>query len=82
MGDRTLTSSTEERLPHGPYWTVSIDRSANGAPGIFVTITHGSASKLGHDEMSVYVKDGNEFLKPVIAWLAANPTTPESEKKE
>ena len=82
MGDRTLTSSTEERLPHGPYWTVGIDRSANGAPGLFFTITHESASKLGHDEMSVYVKDGNEFLKPVIAWLAANPATPESEKKE
>ena len=82
MGDRTLSRATEERLPHGPYWTINIDRSANGTPGLMITIHHRTAEDFPVEELTVHVEDGNEFLKPVIAWLAANPTTLESEKKE
>lgn len=76
MSDRNLVHYEEERNEHGPYWTLDIDRSATGTPGLFFTIR--SASYLERDrniealnrELSVFVKDGNELLAPVLAWLA------------
>lgn len=88
MADRTLVSYEETRLEYGPHWTLTASRSAAGAPGLFFTIKTSTGSPEDrhivalNQEMTIYVEDGNEFLKPIIAWLEANPVTltPETEK--
>lgn len=75
MSDRNLVHYEEERLEHGPHWTLDIDRSSAGQPGLLITIR----SKMhdpkysGHPElereMTIVVEDGNALLGPVLEWL-------------
>lgn len=79
MSDRVLVTYEEDRLPEGPHWTLTIERSAEGAPGLLLTIK----SKM-HDpdyqhiealnrEMTIVVNDGEALLEPVLAWLKNGP---------
>ena len=75
MADRNLVTFEEERNEHGPHWTLHIDRSAAGQPGLFFTIKtemHAEADKHIESlnrELTVVVKDGVALLAPVLAWL-------------
>lgn len=75
MSDRTLVHYLEPRNDEGPYWSLTIERSAAGQPGLFFTIktqTFSDADRhiasLNH-EMTIVVEDGNELLAPVLEWL-------------
>lgn len=76
MADRNLVHYEEPRLEHGPYWTLDIDRSANGQPGLLLTIKCGTYDERYrhiealNQEMTIIVEDGNALLAPVLAWLS------------
>lgn len=72
MADRTLVHYEEERHPEGPYWTLDIDRSAAGQPGLLLTIgmkMFDSNHQHLDREMTIVVEDGNALLAPVLEWL-------------
>ena len=70
MADRTLVTYQESRLDDGPYWTLSIERSAGGTPGLFFVIRHKSfGDSYQAEELSVFVDDGKKLLEPVLKWL-------------
>lgn len=85
MANRTLATYEEKRLDTGPHWTLTVDRSAGGAPGLFFTIRTQTFDPEDRDiaslnqEMTVVVEDGNEFLKPVIEWLQDHTPTKKQE---
>jgi len=81
MADRILSKYEEPRLEDGPHWSVEVSRSAGGAPGLFFTIKYESVDgSIPSTDMTVLVEDGNEFLKPVIDWLATGPQAPTTKK--
>ena len=71
MSDRNLVTYEEPRNPTGPYWTLKIDRSAAGQPGLLLTIETNwfDGNPRGHNEMTIVVENGNELLAPVLEWL-------------
>jgi hypothetical protein len=73
MADRNLVTYTEERTWDGPYFTLEIDRSSAGVPSLMFTIRHQEYDKTGKKpeskSLSVVVRDGDELLGPVVAWL-------------
>lgn len=71
MGDRTLARYEEPRNEEGPHWSLEIDRSAAGAPGLLFTIHNDpfEGSPLKAEQMTVVVEDGRSLLAPVNAWL-------------
>jgi hypothetical protein len=70
MSDRTLVKYEEPRSHKGPYWGLTIERSAAGQPGLFFTISHRSFDgTLKGEELTVMVDDGRALLAPVIEWL-------------
>lgn len=78
MGNRTLVTYEEARLPEGPHWTLEIDRSANGAPGLIFTINTKTYREEDRHieslnrEMSVFVEDARDLLGPINEWLESN----------
>lgn len=71
VSDRTITKYTEERLDEGPYWTLSIERSASGRPDVLVTIRHESFDgALEPREMTVVVNDADRVFAPTVEWAA------------
>lgn len=73
MSNRNLAHYEEPRNEHGDrHWTLDIDHSAVGRPGLLLTIRSTmldrSRSHLDR-EMTVVVDDGNELLAPVLEWL-------------
>lgn len=80
MSDRTLVRYLEPRNDEGPYWTLTIERSAAGQPALLFTIktqtfsdAHRHIESLNH-EMTIVVEDGNELLAPVLEWLNDAPS--------
>lgn len=70
MSKRTLVAYEEERDANGPRWTLSIDRSAEGAPGLVFTIQYASSDETkAQMETTVVVKNGRALLAPVVEWL-------------
>lgn len=76
MSNRTLVTYEEKRLPEGPYWTLEVQRSAAGQPGILFTIRQeafGDAYIPGgwnkREEMTIFVEDANEIIGPIQNWL-------------
>ena len=70
MADRTLVKYEEPRLDDGPYWTLRIERSSGGKPGLFFVIRHKSfGDSYQPEELSVFVDDGKKLLEPVLKWL-------------
>lgn len=72
MSDRSLAHYEEERLEHGPIWTLDIHRSSAGQPGLFFTIRcEMYDTKYAHlnQELTIVVEDGNALLAPVLEWL-------------
>ena len=72
MSNRTLALYEEPRNEHGPHWTIGVDRSAAGRPGIFITIRrrmHDPTYSKLDQEMTIVIDDGAAFLAPVNAWL-------------
>ena len=69
MADRNLVKYEEERNPEGPYWSLEIDRSSAGQPGLLFSIKHQMFGKEEVAEQTVFVKDGNALLAPVLKWL-------------
>lgn len=66
---RTIIKYTEERLPTGPYWTLNVERSASGTPGVLVTIRHESFDgTLEPREMTVFVSDADLIFGHVVDW--------------
>lgn len=63
MSDRNLVTYEEPADHEGPNYTLRIDRSAAGAPGLLFTI------EVGGIESTVIVKDGRKLLEPVTEWL-------------
>lgn len=63
MGDRTLVLYTESDKAEHPY-RLRIERSSAGAPQLFFTIINEL-----EEEATIIVDDGNELLRPVLAWL-------------
>lgn len=55
----------------GMWESVTVERSAAGQPGILIIMERRDGD-LMEDQMCVTVKDGLEFLRPVMAWLHAN----------
>lgn len=84
MADRNLVHYEEERNPEGPYWTLDIDRSAAGQPGLFFTIESKTFSEADrhieslNQRMTIVVKDGDALLRPVLEWLQKG-AAPDSE---
>lgn len=69
MADRTLVSYTEPKGDPGTSsYTMKVDRSAAGAPGLFFTIINGL-----EEETTIYVVDGEALLEPVLEWLKNGP---------
>ena len=72
MSNRTLVHYEEERNPEGPYWTLEIQRSSAGQPGLLFTIRSEMfdrrLAKLDR-EMTIVVNDGSALLAPVLEWL-------------
>ena len=72
MADRKLVTLQEERNPEGPYWTLEVQRSAAGVPGLLVTISREMFDP-GYDrlnqELTFVVEDGWELVSPIIQWL-------------
>ena len=74
MADRTLVEYEEPRLDDAPHWTVRIERSAAGQPGLFfITKFESVDGSLPEVEQCVVVEDGRAFLAPVLAWLDPQP---------
>ena len=70
MADRTLVKYEESRLDDGPYWTLRIERSSSGKPGLFFIICHKSFDdSYQPEELSVFIADGRKLLEPVLKWL-------------
>jgi hypothetical protein len=85
MADRNLVTFEEERNEHGPHWTLEIDRSAAGQPGLFFTIKsemHDPVYEKLNQEMTVVVKDGVALFAPVLTWLATEDLVEEICKSE
>jgi hypothetical protein len=85
MADRNIVTFEEERNEHGPHWTLEIDRSAAGQPGLFFTIKsqmHDRAYDKLDNEMTVVVKDGIALLAPVLSWLSTEDLVEEICKSE
>lgn len=78
MADRTLVKYTEVRNPDGPYWTLTVERSAAGSPAVLITIKTETASlddrhiKALNHEMTIVVDDVEKIIGPLIEWLG-NP---------
>ena len=66
MSNRNLVTYVEPREEGGPFWTLEIDRSANGRPGLLFTIRH---EGLDSRELTVVVEDGSKLLEAVNLWL-------------
>ena len=75
MADRNLVHYEEERNSEGPYWTLDIERSAAGQPGLLFTIESKAFSESDRHiealnrQMTIVVRDGNALLAPVLEWL-------------
>ena len=85
MANRNLVTFEEERNEHGPHWTLHIDRSAAGQPGLFFTIKsemHDPVYEKLNQEMTVVVSDGIALLAPVLSWLATDDLVEEICKSE
>lgn len=73
MSNRTLVTYEESRLWDGPYWTLEIQRSAAGRPGILITIREEPYNEaLEPREMTISVKDANDIIRPIKRWLEEN----------
>jgi len=88
MADRNIVTYEEDRNEHGPHWTLQIDRSAAGQPGLFFTIkteAHSARDKLIdslNQELTVVAKDGVALLAPVLSWLLTQDLLEEVVKGE
>ncbi len=73
MSNRTLVEYLEPRNEFGPYWTLEVQRSAAGQPGLLFTITGKMYDEEKHPELTqqltVVVKDGWEIVNPILEWL-------------
>jgi hypothetical protein len=70
VSKRTLVVYEEERKQDGPRWTLSIDRAAEGAPGLIFTIQYAACNETkAQMETTVVVKNGRALLAPVVDWL-------------
>jgi hypothetical protein len=75
MANRVLVTYEEERLPEGAHWTLEIQRSAAGQPGLLFTIKTETFSEDDRHieslnrELTIVVTDGNALLAPVLEWL-------------
>lgn len=73
MANRKLISYTEDRLPHGPFWILEVDRSASGEPTLLITIKERQYDRnYAHldREMTIVVGNADEVLAPAMEWLA------------
>jgi hypothetical protein len=69
MSDRRLVEYIEERNEYGPWWTLTIERSAAGPPGVLITIRNQDYEKKIWDEQTtIIVHDAVSVLEPVITW--------------
>lgn len=72
MANRVLVEYEEERLPEGPHWTLEVQRSSAGQPGLLFTIREEMHDpKYSHldREMTVVVTDGWKVIDPIRRWL-------------
>lgn len=69
MANRTLSTYVEST--HGMTFRLDVERSASGQPGLFFDIYAEDGDGTVFADTCVFVRDGNEFLAPVIAWLNA-----------
>lgn len=69
MADRSLYTVVEDRLYNGPHFRLRVERSAAGQPGLVVTIEHTDEDDDMINQLTVVVKDAEEMLVPIIAWL-------------
>lgn len=88
MADRNIVTYEEDRNDDGPHWTLEIDRSAAGQPGLFFTIKtemHSARDKMIEPlnrELTVVAKDGVALLAPVLQWLLTQELVEEIVKSE
>jgi hypothetical protein len=68
VSDRSILKYTEERLPHGPYWTLNIERSASGRPDVLVTIRHEDADQTTQQQMTIVVTDADKVFGEIVDW--------------
>lgn len=61
-----------QEFMEGMWESVTIERSAAGRPGILIIMERRDGD-LMEDQMVVTVKNGVEFLGPVLSWLMAGP---------
>lgn len=72
MANRILVAYEEERNEDGPHWTLEVQRSAVGQPGLLFTIRekmHDPRYAHLNREMTVVVSDGWAVVEPIIDWL-------------
>lgn len=69
MAARTLSTYTEHA--GGMTFTLNVERSAAGQPGLIFAVEARNADGTAFVDTCVLVDDGNEFLAPVLEWLNA-----------
>lgn len=68
MADRTLVEYEEPRAPEGPFWTLSVERSAAGAPGGLITIKVRSFDGTLPEQAMTIVLEDLRALQPALDW--------------
>lgn len=72
MADRVLVKYEEERREGGPHWTLEVQRSSAGQPGLLFTIRCEMDDPKYHHldrEMTVLVTNGWGVIAPIVRWL-------------
>lgn len=80
MADRLLSRHAEP-FTNGFKYTIEVERSAAGAPGILITTEVEDANGVT-EEVTIDIPDGIEFLKPVVAWLRDNAVSTDEEDED
>lgn len=72
MANRVLVEYEEDRYEFGPHWTLEVQRSASGRPGLVFSIAGRMHDRNYRDldqELTVFVDDGWAVIQPILDWL-------------